>query len=131
MKRLFTLFIFLFFGCSEAPQEPTQSIKKQRVSTSDLTLVFPLKIKAENLFNIDLKLPQMATIQSAKLVGVSMDMGIVPIIFLPLAEPKESRYQADVLLGACALPIMQWRLEVIWRINGQNKYFDQLITVSR
>jgi hypothetical protein len=131
MKRLFTLFIFLFFGCSEAPQEPTQSIKTQSVSTSDLTLVFPLKIKAESLFNIDIILPQMATIKSAKLVGVSMDMGIVPIIFLPLAEPKESRYQADILLGACGLPIMQWRLEIVWIINGQTKYFDQVISVSR
>jgi len=130
MKPFIFIFVLLLTSCSEAPKEQAEPVKKQRVKTSDITFEFPVVIKAENLFKFDVKIPHSGTITSAKLTGISMDMGIVPLIF-KTQDKSNTHYQADVFLGACALPIMKWRLEIVWVVNGQTKYADQSIAVIR
>jgi len=130
MKQLLFLFIILAAGCSEPPKDNVQPTKKQRVTTSDITFEFPVVIKAESLFKVDVKFAHNSHIKSAKLSGISMDMGVVPVMFRPINQ-LNLHYKADVFLGACALPIMKWRLELIWVENGKTKYAEQVIQVVR
>lgn len=130
MKALLIFIILSLSACSEAPKVEKDPIKKHRVKTKDISISLPMDLKAEEIFNVELKFPVTVSQVTGKLTGISMDMGKVPVLFEQI-NPIDNIFVAQVLLGACALPTMQWRFEITWQVDGQTKYFDQIINVKR
>ena len=65
-------------------------------------------ISPETEFIVKFKAPEQINIKQAKLEGVNMYMGSIPLMF----EYKDGVWQSKAMLGACAEPIMQWRLRL-------------------
>jgi len=63
-------------------------------------------ISPESEFTIEFNAPEKIKIHQAKLEGINMYMGSIPLTF----EYKEGMWQSSAMVGACAEPIMQWRL---------------------
>lgn len=130
MKALLMILVLALSACSEAPKSDKTAVKTHRVSTDEISIALPVILKAEEIFNLEVTFASSVSEISGKLTGVSMDMGRVPVMF-EQTNAIDNRFIAQILLGACALPTMQWRLEITWHVDGQTKYFDQLIMVSR
>lgn len=129
MKKYIFLTLLFLGACQDPIVEEELSIKTQKIKTDDITIQIPVEINAETLFEIDLMFPKSVTIISSKLESVSMDMGVIPVIFKEDDSFKE--FKAQMLVGACALPKMQWRLDIVWMQQGQRKVFSQIIDVKR
>jgi len=129
MRKFLIPILLLIAGCQEAIEDEEVHVQTQQIKTNDITINFPVKIKAESLFEIALEFPQNVEIISSKLVSISMDMGIIPVFF---QEKKNTSYlTAQLLVGACSLPSMQWRLDIQWKQNGQRKFFSQMLDIKR
>jgi hypothetical protein len=65
-------------------------------------------ITPEDEFIIQFKAPKHIKINQAKLEGLNMYMGSIPLLF----EYKNGNWQSKAMVGACAEPIMQWQLSL-------------------
>jgi len=130
MKYIILILIFVLAGCQEPVLETKSEIKMQVIKTKELSISVPVYINAETIFPIKLKFPNEVTIVSSRLVGITMDMGIIPVIFNSENSMKTS-FNAQLLVGACTSPVMRSRLEVVWKHNGQEKSYHQVITINR
>lgn len=85
------------------------------------------KVSPETPFTINLKLPDDAKNPSAKLEGVSMYMGFIPVQF----TNTEQIWTANTMVGACSEPVMTWKMIVTYQ-DASNKthtlfyYFDSI-----
>ncbi len=86
-------------------------------------------ISPETPFTINLKLPKEAKNLSAKLEGVTMYMGFIPLQFKQTGQV----WVADTMVGACSEPVMTWKMMLTYT-SGDNQpqtllyYFDSLQT---
>ena len=86
-------------------------------------------VSPELPFAINLKLPKGAKNLSAKLEGVTMYMGFIPLQF----NQKGQVWVADTMVGACSEPVMTWKMMLTYT-TGDNQpqtllyYFDSLQT---
>lgn len=75
--------------------------------------VSPWPIEVEQLHTLTITAQAQP---EAKVEGMNMFMGYIPLVF----EPKgASVWQADLILGACAEPDMQWLMSLS---QGSNSY---------
>lgn len=65
-------------------------------------------ISPETPFTINLKLPEGASINSAKLEGVTMYMGYIPLQF----KKGANYWHADTMVGLCSEKVMTWKMTV-------------------
>lgn len=130
MKRILLASLLVLMGCNEAQNQIPESIASQTFESEQLTLTVPQTMRAEELFEMHASFNGEVSNIQANLEGISMDMGIVPVFFQP-ATNKENAYATKVLLGACALPVMEWRLTMTWEESGQPKFYQQSINVIR
>lgn len=128
MRVLVVLITFMFVACTDNPVQPTDKKDAIVINNDDIHFSYPNSIQAETLFVLNTRFPAEVTNLQAKMTGISMDMGVVPIIF---KKRINNAYQAQVLVGACALDIMQWRLVITWQQDGKIKYFEQVLNVTR
>ncbi|TRW49752.1 hypothetical protein FM042_02525 [Aliidiomarina halalkaliphila] len=69
-----------------------------------------------------MKLPEAVTIGRSEIVGESMYMGRIPVMWEPSEQPQ---YQhANILLGACIDPNMLWALRIQLIDNRVNAATD-------
>lgn len=134
---LFLVFLFsLFLAACDS-----QSIDKGSISTScennshcnypnnaEVWLSNP-DISPETPFAINLKLPKDAKNLSAKLEGVTMYMGFIPLQF----KRSGLVWVADAMVGACSEPVMTWKMTLTYTtVDNQPQtlfyYFDSLQT---
>ncbi len=60
-------------------------------------------------------------IASVKLEGINMNMGTIPVVTKRVSEATDKFvYQADIFLGMCSEPNMQWLLTIEYE-NGSNE----------
>ncbi|MEH6394778.1 hypothetical protein [Pseudoalteromonas sp.] len=83
------------------------------------------KITPETPFEIYLSLPNGFSVQSAKLEGVTMYMGFIPVFF----EPRDGVLVAHTMVGICSERNMTWKLALeLKNQQGQSEqvlyYFD-------
>ncbi|WP_288343796.1 hypothetical protein [uncultured Pseudoalteromonas sp.] len=84
-------------------------------------------ISPETPFTINLKVPSDAKNLSAKLEGVTMYMGFIPLQF----KKSGQLWAADTMVGACSESVMTWKMTVTY-INADDQpqtlfyYFDSL-----
>ncbi|MDN3377325.1 MULTISPECIES: hypothetical protein [unclassified Pseudoalteromonas] len=62
----------------------------------------------ETAFKINLSIPEGSAIISAKLEGVTMYMGYIPVTF----EAIDDIYQATTMVGICSEKNMKWKLRL-------------------
>jgi len=130
MKYIILFLLLVLAGCQEPVSETKTAIKMQTIKTKDLSVSVPVAINAETIFPIKLKFQHEVTLVSSRLIGITMDMGIIPVIFNNNPDDTSS-FDAQLLVGACTSAVMQSRLEIVWLHNGQEKYHHQVITINR
>lgn len=129
MTRFFTVLLvaICLLGC-EGEVADNETAQLTLLENDHLVVSAPTQINAEQLFDIDIKTSNDARILRARLVGKSMDMGIVPLVFV---KQGEGHFIATTLVGRCALPTMQWSLQITWQQNNQEQLNELLIDVKR
>ena len=130
MKPLILASLLILAGCDNDVNQSDNTHKISTFQSEALTLTIPQKLVAETLFDVGIVFDQPVTHVRGELTGISMDMGKVPLFFKAVNHDLKT-YSTKVLLGACALPVMQWRLSLTWQENGKTQYFDHTITVQR
>lgn len=66
--------------------------------------------------NYKMTLSSELEIVSAKLEGINMNMGTIPVVMNQLASSSDKFiYQADIFLGMCSEPNMQWLLTINYK----------------
>jgi len=130
MNRFILASLLMLAGCGDDIVSKENSPKISTIQTESLTLSIPQTLFAETLFDVGIAFDRPISNLKGELTGVSMDMGKVPLFFKEI-NGELNVYSTKVLLGACALPVMQWRLSLVWQENGKTQYFEQVITVQR
>lgn len=130
MKRILLASLLALTGCNDIQNQATEKAIYQTFKSEFVTLSIPAELRAEELFDIRASFSGEVSNVQAKLEGISMDMGIVPVFFNP-DESNKSSYATKVLLGACALPVMEWRLTMTWQEAGKARFYQQNINVVR
>lgn len=115
MKNLFGCVLLMLAGC--LPQQSTEVVTERQVQLETFTLSYlPGDMPVETPLRIKLD-TEDAAVKAVRgsIVGKTMYMGEIPLRFV-----FNKQWQAELILGACSEPEMQWQLdiEVIYE-NGQ------------
>ncbi|MBE0379337.1 hypothetical protein [Pseudoalteromonas prydzensis] len=78
------------------------------------------KVSPETPFEIYLSLPSGYTVQSAKLEGITMYMGFIPVFF----EASDGLLVAQTMVGICAERNMTWKLALA--VKNQQEQAEQV-----
>ncbi|WP_392343790.1 hypothetical protein [Pseudoalteromonas prydzensis] len=79
------------------------------------------KTTPETPFEIYLSLPSGYTVQSAKLEGVTMYMGFIPVLF----EARDGLLVAHTMVGICSERNMTWKL--VLELNNQQGHAEHVL----
>lgn len=119
----------LLLCCCQACTPPSPADDRQRTvmkqTTSDhkqiqenIELIYqPARMLTESPLALDVQTPAEWQLQSAQLVGISMEMPVLPLFFTKTnaTAVTAARWQTQFLLGACADEQMTWRLELVFK----------------
>lgn len=119
----------LLLCCCQACTPPSPADDRQRTvmkqTTSDqkqiqekIELSYqPARMLTESPLALDVQTPAEWQLQSARLVGISMEMPVLPLFFTKTnaTAVTVARWQTQFLLGACADEQMTWRLELVFK----------------
>src|SRR5690606_29181010 len=100
------LSVFVLSSCEQQPL-----IEQHRTNEKIFHKFDPDQPRVEEPILITFIAPKGIVLQQGKLEGVSMYMGVIP---LTLEQLTETSWQAELWLGACSDPQMQWRGVVPW-----------------
>ena len=111
MRPLVFVMCFVFLAsCSKPPETiPTSQVQLHQDSRITVQLS-PAAAPVEQLLTWQLKLAQGWQVKQAMVVGVSMSMGTIPLLFKKLSSTPDL-YTAEMVLGACSQPQMKWQLQ--------------------
>ena len=85
------------------------------------------RVHPESPFSVSLQMPADALIESAKMQGITMYMGTIPVLFKQI---DARLWQADIMVGACSEPNMLWQLDVRVSHRGQVQTLAYPINVT-
>ena len=97
--------------------------------SEQLTLSVPKIISPEQLFSLELVFNNSVSNIEAKLEGITMYMGVIPVLFKQQGDL--SQYRATTLVGRCATDTMQWRLTLQWQQGSQQFKAFKLINIKQ
>lgn len=135
MVRKVFLFMLLL-GCSACTPQ-VQTIDSQRVvQKTNVELIYqPARMTTESPLALDIKAPINWQLTSARMVGLSMDMPVMPLFFSKIAvtEMVQTRWQSQFLVGACADEKMIWRLELVFKdeTGAEQRLSDEFVVYRR
>lgn len=126
--------LMLLFCCCQActPQSEADSSQRtvvrqttsaQTHTTENIELIYqPARMLTESPLALDIQTPADWQLQSARLVGISMEMPVLPLFFnkTKMTDASFARWQTQFLLGACADEQMTWRLELQFKDQTGN-----------
>lgn len=121
--------LMLLLLCCQACTPQSQADNSQRTvvrqttiaqlqTRENIELVYqPARMVTESPLALDIQAPADWQLQSARLVGISMEMPVLPLFFnqAEAGADKSARWQTQFLLGACADEQMTWRLELVFK----------------
>ncbi|RVT47161.1 hypothetical protein EMM73_06305 [Rheinheimera sediminis] len=108
---ILTFFLVLLAACSENSEPEAATVLKLYQDDFLTVNLSPADAPVEEILHWTVKLSDGWTIQQATVKGVSMSMGIVPLQFKPVVN-QQRLYAAEMVLGACSQPKMQWQLQL-------------------
>ena len=97
--------------------------------SEQLTLSVPKIISPEQLFSLELAFSNSVSNIEAKLEGITMYMGVIPVLFKQQGD--SSQYRATTLVGRCATDTMQWRLTLQWQQGSEQFKAFKLINIKQ
>jgi hypothetical protein len=107
----FAFYLLSLLGCSDDnPAKAAEVLQLHHDATVRVSLS-PASAPVEQLLHWNIQLIDGWQIKKAQVVGVSMSMGIIPLLFKAV-EGEPRHYQAEMVLGACSQPQMQWQLQL-------------------
>ncbi len=121
--------LMLLFLCCQACTPQSQADSSQRTvvrqttttqmqTTENIELIYqPARMVTESPLALDIQAPAGWQLQSARLLGISMEMPVLPLFFTKTnaTAVTSTRWQTQFLLGACADEQMTWRLELVFK----------------
>ena len=86
-------------------------------------------VKEETPFFINMTVESSSkiSIHSAKIEGINMNMGYIPVFF---KELKTNTYRAEGMVGICAVDDMQWQLQLILKKNKNPLVIELFIPIK-
>jgi len=120
------IFALSLLGCERpvAVVEPLTLL----LQTPTLAIYSQEQLVAEEVFNLGLQFETEVEGVNGRLVSETMAMGIVPIYF---KSSDQRAFNAQSIVGACALEKMVWRLELTWVEQGKTKLIELPLTITR
>lgn len=114
IKRVFGFVLLMLAACT--PGEVAKTATARQVQLSAFTLSYlPADMPVETPLLLKLDSGKEAVLAvTGKIRGKTMYMGEIPLRF----EFRQQQWQAELMLGACTEPKMQWQLEL--EITYQN-----------
>ena len=109
----YLLSVFILLGCQPDPIYTVQSSTchpNQLCNYSGGIAVALDKpdVQPETPFDLLLTLPEGWRVKNAKMTGIDMYMGMIPVFF----EKNEHQWHAQTMVGACSSPDMMWQLSI-------------------
>ncbi|SFR40422.1 hypothetical protein SAMN04488070_0547 [Pseudidiomarina maritima] len=117
------LSVFLLSSC-----EQQQPLQQHRTKAEIFHKFDPDQPRVEEPFVITLTAPTDVQLENGKIEGISMYMGSIPLV---IEQITASEWQAQVWLGACSDPQMQWQVTVPWyntATSARGVYVFQFMT---
>lgn len=110
--RLVVLAFYLLclIGCSDQRPAEVAAILQLHQDEQVSVSLSPAEAPVEQLLTWSVQLSEGWHIKHAEVVGVSMSMGTIPLLFKAL--PDQQQYVAEMVLGACSQPRMKWQLQL-------------------
>ena len=110
--RLLVLAFYLFclMSCSEK-NPPQQEVLQLHKDTQVSVSLNPADAPVEEILNWTIKVADGWQIKQAEVIGLSMNMGTIPLLFKALGG-QPGVYNAEMVLGACSQPRMKWQLQL-------------------
>jgi len=117
MKSVFGCVLLMLAACS--PQEAAKTTTTRQVQLETFTLSYlpgDMPVETPLLLQLDSGNNQVLAV-TGTIRGKTMYMGEIPLRF----ELKQQQWQAELMLGACTEPRMQWQLELEVRYQNGDK----------
>lgn len=117
MKRVFGCVLLMLAACT--PQEAVKTATARQVQLHTFTLTYlPGDMPVETPLLLKLDSGKEAVIAVKGVVrGKTMYMGEIPLQFVRVQQ----QWQAELILGACTEPKMQWQLDLEVTYQNGNK----------
>ena len=109
----YLLSVFILLGCQPDPiyTEQSSTCHPNQLCNYSGGIAVALDkpdVQPETPFDLLLTLPEGWRVKNAKMTGVSMYMGMIPVFF----EQKDHQWHAQTMVGACSSPNMMWQLSI-------------------
>ncbi|MDP4537407.1 hypothetical protein Q3O60_14535 [Alkalimonas collagenimarina] len=110
MQRSLLVIILLLMlqACQPLQQNYDSELLLYGTTTEQLT-ISPANVPVESLLRLDFQTVDTVVAITGEIIGVSMYMGRIPLHF---SELNATHWRAELLLGACSDPAMEWRIIV-------------------
>ena len=127
MKIVFGCVLLMLAACT--PQEAAKTAMTRQVQLNAFTLTYlPADMPVETPLLLKLDVGKEAVVAvTGKIRGKTMYMGEIPLRF----EFRQQQWQAELMLGACTEPNMQWQLELEVTYHNGEKITLQDVFDSR
>lgn len=104
-------YLFCISGCSDQKSAPSGEVLQLHQDSQLSVSLSPAEAPVEAILHWTIRLAEGWQIRQADVVGLSMSMGTIPLLF-NTAEGQVGVYRAEMVLGACSQPKMQWQLQL-------------------
>lgn len=127
MKIVFGCVLLMLAACT--PQEAAKTATTRQVQLNAFTLSYlPADMPVETPLLLKLDVGKEAVLAvTGKIRGKTMYMGEIPLRF----EFRQQQWQAELMLGACTEPNMQWQIELEVTYHNGEKITLQDVFDSR
>lgn len=120
--RLLVLAFYLLCLVSCSKENPSQQAELLQLHQDDNVNVSlsPADAPVEQILYWTVRLSKGWQIRRAEVTGLSMSMGTIPLLFKAV-DGQPELYTAEMVLGACSQPQMQWQLQLTLRHATQGE----------
>ncbi|MDF3127310.1 hypothetical protein [Rheinheimera sp. 1928-s] len=108
---LLAFYLLCLSGCSDETPAKVASVLQLHQDEYLSVSLSPAEAPVEQLLTWSVQLSEGWHIKHAEVVGVSMSMGTIPLLFKAVTG-QQQQYVAEMVLGACSQPRMKWQLQL-------------------
>ncbi|WP_055437947.1 hypothetical protein [Pseudidiomarina woesei] len=100
----------VLIGCN--PNSPSTTLETKHSSNDKIFhKIDPDQPRVEQQISVLIQAPANIEFSLGKVEGVNMNMGYMPV---SIVRQGTNQWRADLYLGACTEPRMQWRVSLPW-----------------
>lgn len=110
-SMVLAVYLLCLMGCSDKNSTEAAAILQLHQDEQISVSLNPGHAPVEEVLTWSVQLSETWQVKEAKVVGVSMSMGTIPLLFKAVAG-QQQQYSAEMVLGACSQPQMKWQLQL-------------------